>query len=104
MPRWRTSTHWPSARLVRDHPENAAYQDNLATSHNNLGVLYGTIRRTADAEAEHHQALAILEPLARDHPDVNAYRYDLATVITTWATCIVRPIRQRMRKQRTNKL
>ena len=60
--------------LARDNP--AAYRPNLATSLNNLGLLYADTQRFKEAEAAHAEAVDIRRTLARDNPA--AYRPDLA--------------------------
>ena len=61
--------------LARDNP--AAYRPNLATSLNNLGLLYADTQRFKEAEAAHAEAVDIRRTLARDNPA--AYRPNLAT-------------------------
>ena len=60
--------------LARDNP--AAYRPKLATSLNNLGLLYANTQRFKEADAPLREALDIRRALARDNPA--AYRPDLA--------------------------
>ena len=59
--------------LVRDEPGNLAYQQAVARTHYNRGMLYGGTAALGDAdfgrsEADFRAAIALLEPLVRAHP------------------------------------
>jgi tetratricopeptide (TPR) repeat protein len=55
-----------------------AYRQELARSHNNLGVLLAGLGKRAEADAAYLQALAIQAKLAVDFPAVPRYRIELA--------------------------
>ena len=61
-------------KLHREFPRNAAYQQELARTHNNRGILFSGTQRLGQAKAEYAEALRLLEPLA----SFDAYRQDLA--------------------------
>ena len=61
-------------RLVQSNPQ--AYEPALATSYNNLAILYSNTQRFTESEAMHKQAIAIDERLAQSNPQ--AYEPDLA--------------------------
>ena len=65
-------------RLVHDEPTVAEYLNDLAASHNNIGLLLSDLDRTAEALESHQKAVAIRERLTRDHPTVAEYQNDLA--------------------------
>jgi tetratricopeptide (TPR) repeat protein len=54
------------------------YRQELATTHNNLGVLLEATGRVAEAEKAHRQALQLYERLVAEHPQVPQYRQELA--------------------------
>ena len=62
------------AELCRNHPE--AYEPDMATSYNNLALLYSRTQRFQESETKHKSAIAILERLAKANPQ--AYEPDLA--------------------------
>jgi Flp pilus assembly protein TadD len=66
-------------RLVAEHPQVPQYRQELATTHNNLGVLLQATGRVADAEKAYRQALQLRERLVAEHPQVPEYRQELAT-------------------------
>ena len=53
-------------------------QSGLATTYNNLGRLKRDVGRPAESLGYYRKAHAVLEPLARDHPDVYYYQTTLA--------------------------
>ena len=62
-------------RLATDNPK--AYEEDLASSYNNLGNLYCDTQRYTDSEAMYKSALEIRKRLATDNP--KAYEEDLAS-------------------------
>ena len=54
------------------------YQNELAQSHHNIGVLLTDTGHPAEAMDAFRRAVAILEPMARDHPTTAEYQYALA--------------------------
>ena len=50
------------------------YQNDLAVSHNNLGILYQDTGRAKEAEAAYKEALAIRKILVEKHPEVPEYQ------------------------------
>ena len=62
------------AELCRNHPE--AYEPDMATSYNNLALLYSRTQRFQESETKNKSAIAILERLAKANPQ--AYEPDLA--------------------------
>jgi tetratricopeptide (TPR) repeat protein len=62
--------------LAADQPEDAR---QLAAAHRGLGRLFQITSRRNQAEAAYRRAETLLAGLAAAHPDVPAYRQDLAT-------------------------
>ena len=54
------------------------YRQELARSHNNLGVLHNDLDKGSKAEEHFRRALGLQEKLAADFPAVAAYCQDLA--------------------------
>jgi serine/threonine protein kinase/Flp pilus assembly protein TadD len=65
-------------QLVAEHPQVPEYRQDLATTHNNLGVLLKDTGRPAEAEKAYRQALQLRERLVAEHPQVPEYRQGLA--------------------------
>ena len=65
-------------QLAADFPTVPEYRNDLATSHGNLGLLYGATNRLKEAEAEYDRALAIHKQLAADFPTQPKFRSHLA--------------------------
>ena len=65
-------------RLVWENPNVLAYQNNLATSYNNLGTWRLDNGDTAGAHKLSQQAVEIGEDLSRKHPDIPEYKKALA--------------------------
>ena len=66
-------------KLADAHPTVTEYQINLATTHNNLGILLRATGAAAEARKAYETALAIQQKLADAHPTVTEYQSDLAT-------------------------
>jgi serine/threonine-protein kinase len=66
------------ARLLAAFPDQPAYRQGLATSHNNLGNLLRDLGRHGEAEKEYRAGLALQEKLAEQFPTQSAYRQELA--------------------------
>jgi serine/threonine-protein kinase len=64
-------------RVADAHPDQPDYQFDLATTHNNLGVLYQR-DRPADAEKMYQKSRAIMERLHQRYPKVTKYTDGLA--------------------------
>jgi tetratricopeptide (TPR) repeat protein len=64
-------------KLAADFPAVPAYRSNLASSHNNLGLLLAGLGKGAVAQQQYRKALAIREKLAADFPAVPGYRVEL---------------------------
>jgi serine/threonine protein kinase/Flp pilus assembly protein TadD len=65
-------------QLADEFPTRSDYRQELATSHNNLGVLLCTTGRLAEAEAAWRDALALQKQLADEFPTRPDYRQELA--------------------------
>ncbi len=65
-------------RLVRDHPDVAAYRSGLAASQVNLGDMLRYTGRPDEARAAFARAVAIQERLIRDRPDALDFQIGLA--------------------------
>src|SRR5262249_8311276 len=68
-------------QLVTEFPNEPEFDKQFAQTHRNLGRLFYTLRKLADAQAEYQEAVEILEKLAIRFPNVPEYNRDLA------ATC-----------------
>jgi tetratricopeptide (TPR) repeat protein len=66
-------------KLAGEYPAVPQYRQELATSHNNLGILHARLGKRAEAEEAYRKALAIHEKLAGEYPAVPQYRQELAT-------------------------
>ena len=66
-------------KLADAHPAVTEYQSNLATSHNDLGILLSETGAPAEARKAYETALAIRQKLADAHPSVTEYQSNLAT-------------------------
>jgi serine/threonine-protein kinase len=67
--------------LARIDPKNRRYQEELASSHDNLGKLFADSRRTQEAEAAYRKAVEIQEALVAERPQVLTDRIQLATYL-----------------------
>ncbi len=56
-------------RLAQENPSITEFQNNLAMSHNVIGILLVSMDRPAEALESYERACVIQERLARDHPD-----------------------------------
>jgi tetratricopeptide (TPR) repeat protein len=64
-------------KLAAEFPTVPAYRQELAASHNNLGLALVRMGRRPAAEAAHRQALVLFEGLAADFPGVPAHAVHL---------------------------
>src|SRR5262249_47338822 len=64
--------------LATDFPAVPEYRQEVAGSHNNLGVLLREQGRPVEATAAHRTALALEQKMVEDFPDVPGYRQDVA--------------------------
>lgn len=62
-----------------DHPEVVAYQNDVAASHLNIGILYATTGRTDQAETAYRKSIEIREKLSKVNPEKVEYQRYLAT-------------------------
>src|SRR2546426_738903 len=60
--------------LVAAHPDRPAYRHDLATAHQNLGLVLRDDGRTAEAEAAYEQAVALWQRLTKECPARPVYR------------------------------
>ena len=63
---------------TRDFPKVPEHRQDLANSHNGLGIVLFELKEWAAARAAYERAVAVHGPLAADFPDVPAYRQELA--------------------------
>jgi serine/threonine-protein kinase len=71
-------SHALLVRLCDLEPGAAILQSELAASHRLLGHIYSKTGRKVEALAEYEKALAVLEPVVRQHPQVTDFQHDLA--------------------------
>jgi tetratricopeptide (TPR) repeat protein len=64
--------------LIRREPDEVAHRKRLASSYNNLGLLYDRTRQHDKAKAAIQQSLALHESVHSDHPKVVEFTVDLA--------------------------
>jgi serine/threonine protein kinase len=64
--------------LAREFPAVSYYQDALADSHHNLGLLFSDLGKWDEARKQYEQARHLYERLAEQFPDSRAYQRDLA--------------------------
>jgi tetratricopeptide (TPR) repeat protein len=64
-------------RLAAEHLTVTDYQNNLARSYNNLGILHETTGNREAALLNYERALGLQQKLAADHPDVVDYQLEL---------------------------
>src|SRR5207237_185014 len=64
--------------LVRDEPEQPAYQRQLAEVFERFGLVYRSSGRAAEAEGVLKQALALCQELDRKHPNIPVFRAEVA--------------------------
>ena len=79
--------------LVRDAPENAQYQRELARTHYNRGILRYSIGSLDDADLDFREAIRLLTPLAQKEPD-SAASQELARAYNNLGTLLRREERQ----------
>jgi tetratricopeptide (TPR) repeat protein len=76
----RAPTGGRQEKLAHDNPAVSQFQNDLASSHNNIGTLHWQAGEFAQALESYRQALAIREKLANDNPAINEFRRDLAKI------------------------
>jgi serine/threonine-protein kinase len=64
--------------LVKAHHDVPGYQNDLASTHNDLGVLLDDLGKRDEALEEYQQARRLRRKLVGAHPDVPGYQKDLA--------------------------
>jgi serine/threonine protein kinase/tetratricopeptide (TPR) repeat protein len=64
-------------QLIAKNPLSHLYQQNLAVSYGNRGLIYGTINKITEAEADIRQELKLMEQLVKTNPTF-ANRRELA--------------------------
>jgi tetratricopeptide (TPR) repeat protein len=65
-------------KLVKNHPALPEYQNDLARTHNNLGLLLRALGKKEEAAMEYEQARTLQQKLIDNHPDLPEYQQDLA--------------------------
>src|SRR5439155_1729278 len=65
-------------KLVAAHPDVPEYQNDLASTYNNLGLLQQTTGERAAALQSYEQARRLREKLVAAHPDVLGYQNGLS--------------------------
>src|SRR5262245_66148760 len=65
-------------QLAADFPSRPEFRQELASSHNNRGILLYTTGRLPEAEQAYDQALSIRKQLAADFPSRRDFRQELA--------------------------
>ena len=58
--------------LLRQHPQTASYQQELARTHYNRGILRYVAGNAQEAESDFRAAIDLLKPLAENQPDSSA--------------------------------
>ena len=76
-------------RVLAKHPEQSGCRLGLADSYGNLGHLYSSTGRPAQAEESFHRADALLEVLMRDDPQHLIYPISRAAVAQNWGKLAV---------------
>jgi eukaryotic-like serine/threonine-protein kinase len=66
-------------RLAADFPSRPEFRQDLASSHNNLGILLKATGRPKEAETAYTDAVALQKQLAADFPTRPEFRQDLAS-------------------------
>jgi serine/threonine-protein kinase len=66
-------------KLVQAHPDLPQYQNDLARTHNNLGILLSALGQREQALKEYQQARDLHLKLVQAHPDLPQYQQDLAS-------------------------
>jgi hypothetical protein len=72
-------------QLAADHPSSLEFREELAASHNNLGVLFRVTGRLTEAEAALANALTIKKQLAADFPNQPDRQQSLANTFANLA-------------------
>ena len=67
-------------QLAREYPNRMEYRDTLASTYNNLGILYRTTGKAKRALASYQHALKIRRDLATDYPASSPNRRELAAI------------------------
>ena len=73
--------------LLSENPKNAVYQQELARTSYNRGILHYDMRRMEDSDADFREAIRLLEPLAQENPD-SAPAQELARVYNNLGTLL----------------
>src|SRR5262249_13976106 len=72
-------------RLVNERPKVSEYREDLAKSHNCLGILLRATSRPSEAENAYRQAIAIQAELEDESPQVFSCQNDLAGTLVNLA-------------------
>src|SRR5207247_1882761 len=72
-------------KLANEHPNRPAYQQTLASSHNQLGILLQTRGRPEEAEQAYRQALTVWEKVVAAAPEVSDHPDRSYDAICLWA-------------------
>ena len=87
-------------RFARQNATDPGLQSEAAWAYRKVGVLYGRLGRTAEAENAYDRAIRMFEDLIKRHPDVASYRlrlvdtYDMADPWSVEPPAL-EPLRQR---------
>ncbi len=69
-------------QLAADFPEEHAHHHRIALGYRSLGLLWNSLSRRAVAEKALREALARMEKLVANHPDIVRYQEDMAGLHT----------------------
>jgi tetratricopeptide (TPR) repeat protein len=75
-------------QLVGEHPHVPQYRQELASTHNNLGLVLVQIGQAKEGRANLEKAIALLRDLVREAPQVPEYRLGLARCLFALAICL----------------
>jgi tetratricopeptide (TPR) repeat protein len=78
------------ARLAAKFPNRPEFRQELAGSHNDLGILLRDTGRFKEAESAYGEALAIRKQLAAEFPNVPDYQNDVAGALVNQAILAAR--------------
>jgi hypothetical protein len=83
------------SRLARASPEQATYQNDLARTQRNLGLLLDDMRMSAEALQELTQARELLSGLVKTYPDRTRYAIELSHTCLNRGQLVWRTTRDR---------
>src|SRR5262249_37878151 len=74
--------------MLEADPIPRDYRAILATCHNDLGILFTTVKRFPEAEKGYRQARSLFEKLAAGSPDFPEYRHKFVTCCRNLASVL----------------